>query len=91
MEFLSIKTVEGSNNYRCNAVGGPRVGDPCSFPFLYPDCSLMTKVAMCQSDPGIAPVEYAGCYQEDTDNPWCYTKTYHNRSHIKAVWSTLIG
>ena len=86
VKFLSIKTVEGSNNFPCNAVGGPRDGEPCSFPFLYPDCKLMTKVSRCQSDPGIAPVEYAGCYKEDTDNPWCYTKTYNNKSHIKGEW-----
>ena len=86
VKFLSIKTVEGSNDYPCNAVGGPRVGEPCSFPFFYPDCKLTTKVSLCKSDPGIVPGEYRGCYREDTDNPWCYTKTYHNRSHMKGEW-----
>ena len=86
VKFLSIKTVESSNNFPCNAVGGPREGEPCSLPFVYPDCKLMTKVSRCQSDPGVAPVEHAGCYKEDTDNPWCYTKTYHNKSHIKGEW-----
>ena len=87
VKFLSIKTVEGSNKYPCNAASGPRDGDPCSFPFIYPDCQLLTKVSRCRSDPGIAPVEYRGCYTApDTDNPWCYTKTYHNRSHIKGEW-----
>ena len=87
VKFLSIKTVEGSNQYPCNAASGPRNGEPCSFPFIYPDCQLMTKVSRCRSDPGIAPVEYRGCYTApDTDNPWCYTKTYHNRSHIKGEW-----
>ena len=86
VKFLSIKTVEGSNKYPCNAVSGPREGEPCSFPFFYPDCKLMTKVAQCQSDPGIVPGKYRGCYTEDTDNPWCYTRLYHNRSHIKGQW-----
>ena len=86
VKFLSIKTVEGSNKYPCNAVSGPREGEPCSFPFFYPDCKLMTKVAQCQSDPGIVPEKYRGCYTEDTDNPWCYTRLYYNRSHIKGQW-----
>ena len=86
LKFLSIKTLEGSNKYPCNAVSGPREGEPCSFPFFYPDCKLMTKVAQCQSDPGIVPGKYRGCYTEDTDNPWCYTRLYHNRSHIKGQW-----
>ena len=64
VKFLSMKTVEGSNKYPCNAVGGPRIGESCSFPFFYPDCRLSNQVSRCQSEPGIAPVEYAGCYQE---------------------------
>ena len=69
VRFLSIKTVEGSNDYPCNAVGGPRVGEPCSFPFFYPDCKLMKQVPLCKSDPGIGAAEYRGCYKkEDTDS-----------------------
>ena len=84
VKFLSIKTVEGSNNFPCNAVSGPREGEACSFPFIYPDCKLMKKPSRCESEPETVPAEYAGCYKESTDNhnPWCYTRTYHNRSHI---------
>ena len=88
VKFLSIKTVEGSdnNNYPCNTVSGPRAGDPCSFPYLFPDCNLTKKPKRCESEPGTARVEYRGCYREDTDSRWCYTKTYHNRSHITGEW-----
>ena len=40
----------------------------------------------CQLDPGIVPVKYTECYKEDTDNPWCYTQTYRNRSGRLGVW-----
>ena len=43
VRFLSIKTVEGSNNFPCNTASGPRAGEPCSFPYVYPDCKLMMK------------------------------------------------
>ena len=91
VKFLSIKTVAGSNNFPCNAASGPRAGEPCSFPYVYPDCQLMTKggvgvLGKCSLDPGIVPVEYWECYKEETDTPWCYTQTYHNRSGILGVW-----
>ena len=88
VKFLSVKTVAGSesNNYPCNAASGPRAGEACSFPYVYPDCSLTKRPGQCKSNPGIASVEYWDCYTEDTDNPWCYTKTYHNRSHILGEW-----
>ena len=87
VKFLSLKTVEGSNNYPCNTVSGPRAGEPCAFPYFYPDCNLTKKVSMCQSEPEISRTEYRGCYNKaNTDNPWCYTKTYHNRSHVIGEW-----
>ena len=92
VRFLSIKTVGGShhNNYPCNAARGPRAGEPCSFPFLYPDCSLVKKTAECiNAEPGITTVKYAGCYNDEdiaSYNPWCSTRTYHNRSHIMGDW-----
>ena len=89
VKFLSVKTVEGSKDYPCNVVTGPRAGEPCSFPFFYPDCQVMHKTSVCKLDPGIAGQEYAGCYKdEDTPSqrPWCYTRTYHNRSHFTGEW-----
>ena len=64
----------------------PRAGEACSFPYVYPDCKVMKKKGKCKADPGIVPLEYHGCYKEATDNPWCYTKTYHNRSQILGEW-----
>ena len=89
VKFLSVKTVVGSdnNNYPCDAVSGPKAGDPCSFPFIYPDCKLLKKVTRCQLNPNYAPGEYTGCYDaEDTDTPWCYTRTHYNRSHVGGEW-----
>ena len=86
VKFLSIKTVEGYNNFPCNAAGGPRAGEACAFPFFYPDCKLMKKSNNCKPELGIVPEEYAGCYKTDTDRPWCYTKTYPNRSQIPGEW-----
>ena len=86
MKFLSIKTEEGSNKYPCNAVGGPRAGEACTFPVMYPDCKLIKKNAGCKDNPGIAPMEYRGCDKKGLDNPWCATKTFHNRSLITGEW-----
>ena len=86
VHFLSVKTVEGCNNYPCNTESGPRAGEACSFPYVYPDCKLMKKPNRCVSDPGSVPVEYAGCSREYTESPWCYTRTFHNRSHITGEW-----
>ena len=38
--FLTVShnTVDGSYNFPCTTVGGPQMGSPCSFPFVYPDC-----------------------------------------------------
>ena len=88
VRFLSIKTVEGYNNFPCNAASGPRAGEACSFPFFYPDCKLMKKPFQCKPELEIVLEEYTGCYKTDrtTDRPWCYTKTYPNRSQILGEW-----
>ena len=89
VKFLSIKTVEGSNDYPCNTVEGPREGDPCSLPFFYPDCKLTTKTPECLADPGIARLGYAGCYNDADITayiPWCYTRVHQNRSHVMGYW-----
>ena len=54
VKFLSLKTVEGSNNYPCNTGSGPRAGEPCAFPYFYPDCNLTKKVPTCHSEPEIS-------------------------------------
>ena len=87
VKFLSIKTVEGSNNFPCDADSGPKAGDPCAFPFFYPDCKLTKKVTRCKLNPDYKIKAYEECYNdEDTDSPWCYTKTHQNRSHVGGEW-----
>ena len=35
---VSHNTIDGSYKFPCNTIGGPQMGAPCSFPFVYPDC-----------------------------------------------------
>ena len=82
----SISTVEGSNNYPCNAISGLRAGEACAFPFWYPDCKLLKTSSLCAKNPGRAPMLFNSCSSEATDNMWCSTKNYRNRSHITGEW-----
>ena len=40
--FLNVShnTVDGTFKFPCTTIGGPMMGSPCSFPFVYPDCKL---------------------------------------------------
>ena len=51
VKLLSIKTVDPTNNYPCNAVSGKREGETCSFPFLFPDCQQRKKTGVVCQDP----------------------------------------
>ena len=86
VKFFSIKTEDEANNFPCNTVRGPRVGQRCSFPFRYPDCSLEKRLRACDDDPDSVPVEYNSCTEVDSEGLWCYTQTYPNRSHIIGEW-----
>ena len=35
---VSHNTVDGTFKFPCTTIGGPMMGSPCSFPFVYPDC-----------------------------------------------------
>jgi len=39
----SHNTVDEKYKIPCNTIGGPQAGAPCSFPFVYPDCSESFK------------------------------------------------
>ena len=66
---------------------GPRAGEACAFPYYYPDCNLTRKLQECIDDPDIKLIRHTECVTE-TDNPWCYTKTYENRSRVEHFhWS----
>ena len=43
--FLNVShnTVDETYKFPCNAVDGPKMGAPCSFPALFPDCSESVK------------------------------------------------
>ena len=85
VKFLSISTVESSNNYPCNAVSGHRAGETCAFPFIFPDCSQSAKSVLCEKD--LKPRPYNSCVLLDTDlKPWCYTRAYKNRSLIRGEY-----
>ena len=79
-----MNTVEGSNRFPCNAVGGPGTGERCVFPWFFPDCSLRKPNGGCEAKVGkTAPIERQGCILEKRDDDWwCGTKTFHNRAGI---------
>ena len=83
VRMLSVRTVEASNDYPCNTVSGLRAGEPCSFPFKYPDCQMTPSSLECRKDPTAAPVEYNSCPLTAKDSgPWCFTRTHPNRSIV---------
>ena len=61
VKLLSIKTVDPTNNYPCNAVSGHREGETCSFPFLFPDCQQRKKTTVVCQNPEIVPILYNNC------------------------------
>ena len=40
---VSHNTVDGTYKDPCTTVGGIRTGSPCTFPFVFPDCSEYFK------------------------------------------------
>ena len=50
LRFVSQSTVSGGLTFPCTTVGGPSAGTPCSFPFVYPDCSEEFKVILFSND-----------------------------------------
>ena len=44
--FLNVShnTVDGTFKFPCTTVGGPQMGAPCAFPFVYPDCKEYLKL-----------------------------------------------
>ena len=92
VKFLGIKTeeLEGegeeSNNYPCTALSGPRAGEGCAFPFVFPDCTQTAKSSVCGTKE-LEPRSYNSCVLLDTDlQPWCYTRVYQNRSLIRGEY-----
>ena len=61
VKYLSINTVEGSNNYPCNTISGRRKGEACSFPFIFPDCKQRKKTTFMCRDPAVVPLVYHSC------------------------------
>ena len=82
LKFLTQRTIDAYHQFPCTTVGGPRSGTPCSFPFVYPDCHLAKKSVRCKNNDTSAPVVYNSCISSGEDNPWCYTRTFTNHSHI---------
>ena len=66
--------------------GGPKAGNPCVFPFYYPDCSLMQKAQSCKSNATIHRTLYTKCAGDRADVPWCSTQTHWNNSHIMGQY-----
>ena len=43
---------------------------------------MSTKSVRCYDNLTSAPVVYNECISSGEDNPWCYTRTFPNNSHI---------
>lgn len=88
VKFLSVNTVEGSNKFPCNTVSGTKTGEPCVFPWRFPDCSLLDPNGPCDDpqDKNKTPIERKGCIIFDSDQPWCSVKTYHNRFSMTIAY-----
>ena len=83
--MLSHLTLKSQEQYPCNTVGGDRIGNPCSFPFSYPDCSIeVQRESFCSETKKMKT--YFHCSTEDSINPWCSTRNYLNGSWIFKEW-----
>ena len=84
---LSHKTYQGYKGYDCNTESGPSIGKPCSFPFVYPDCSVKKHMDNYCSQSNKSRT-YHQCISRDGDGTraWCSTKNYLNDTHIFAQW-----
>ena len=80
--FLNMNTIEGSNSFPCNTLTGLRPGAPCTFPYVFPDCSLSFKSSRC---PNTTSQSFQRCQVHD-DIHSCYTRTYLNGSAILGRW-----
>ena len=81
VSFLSHSTLGERLQLPCNTVDGPRAGNPCAFPFYYPDCNLLRKSGRCKKKDPINAQMYTKCIKNG-DMPWCSTRNHWNNSHI---------
>ena len=85
VRHLSHRTHNDIGNYPCSTVTGSRIGKPCSFPFVFPDCSIPShRVSYC-SNTNKSKI-YKKCTTADSIKPWCPTRTYLNSTWIIAEW-----
>ena len=78
---LSHKTLGESTQYTCNTVSGDDIGKPCSFPFVFPDCSVKAHNQSFCSANTKSRIHYE-CTDEAGQSPWCSTRNYLNDTYI---------
>ena len=77
----------GNEGRPCITVGNPVPGKPCSFPFVYPDCSVFPTTKACFSTEIAQPLPRYECITEGGFS-WCSTRTHWNNSHITGEYGT---
>ena len=59
--LVSHNTKGGPAPYPCTTTSGDNPGKPCSFPFVFPDCSVFPKPTFCKHNASSQPIEYREC------------------------------
>ena len=76
----------GPATYPCTITSGDNPGKPCSFPFVFPDCSVFPKPTFCNKNTSSQSIEYNECILTGETKHWCSTKTHLNNSYIEREW-----
>ena len=74
-----------SEEYPCNTVSGDKVGKPCNFPFVFPDCSVKNHINSFCTVSNESKTYYE-CPAVTGIGPWCSTRNYLNGSWMFGEW-----
>ena len=85
-KLMSHSTQGAPPPYSCTTISGEKPGKPCSFPFVYPDCTVIPKPSFCKHSESNIPITYTRCSSTADTKHWCSTQTHWNNSYIEGEW-----